>query len=280
MELNFLSAALNLPQWVVLGVCTLGVIFFAAVFFYFVYLLVYKPELKAEIAAKAKQFKQEARRLKAENERNLAELKRSGKEIDQKNKKTTRLEEEIAKMQAELMQQGIEEERAKEISAMSLVQLQALKSKEMTDVSGAFIVNAITRKVLIDHDFERRTDIEDFKVPMNKTTGITTEAVENLLSSLIDVTREGGKGKRAAVYKTVGRSVAFLYDQGDGKFKLTVKCGSYYGLRLSGLYPEFVEKATYPYGMTWFNVTSADGCSLELIKLLVDISYQIAKAGF
>lgn len=280
IAVNLLGAALTVPQWIGLGIAAFGVVFFLLVFFYFIYILIYKPELKAEIAAKARQFREEAKRIKAENQRNIAEIKRSGKEIDEKNKKTTLLEDEIAKMRAELMQDGIEEERAREISNMTIAQLLTLKNKEMTDVSPAFIINAITRKVLIDSEFERRTDVEDFKVPLNKTTGVTFETVEKLLSSLIEVAKKEGTGKRAAVYKIGGRSIAFLYNQGDGNFMLTVKCGSYYGLRLEGLYPEFVKKAKYPYGMIYFDLKNKGECSMEIIKLLVEISYNIAKAGF
>lgn len=277
---NNLSAVMNMPQWIFFGILALGVAFFLLVFCYFIYLLVYKPELKAEIAAKARMFKEEQKRIKLENERNMAEIKRSAKEIDEKAKRTSLLEDEIAKMRDELIAQGVEEERAREISNMTLSQLQRLKSKEMTDVSGAFIINAITRKVLIDSEFERRTDIEDFKVPVNKTTAVSLDTVQTYLSSFTDATHSGGAGKTAATYKTDDKSFILLTNHGGGKFKLTVKCGSYYGLRLAGLYPEFVRKAKFPYGMIWFELENTGECSFELIKLLITISYNIAKAGY
>lgn len=277
---NLLSAAMNMPQWIFFIILAVGVIFFLLVLSYFIHLMVYKPELRAELANKRKLFKEEKRRIKAENESSIAEIKRSALEIAEKRRKALELESETAKMHDELIEQGFEEERAKKIADMTLTQLQTLKDKELTDVSDAFIINAITRKVLIESEFEKRKDLEDLKVPINKTKPVTVEMVEQYLTSLLEVTHKGGKGKTAAAYSTGGLVIALLYNQGDGKFKMTFKCGSYYGQRLSMLYPDFVDKAKFPDEIIWFEIKNTGDCSMELIKLLIDMSYNIAKAGY
>lgn len=281
MTTTNLLVAVTTVQWIFLGIAALGAVALLCVFVYFIYLMVAKPELKAEIGAMEKLFKEERKRIAAEKEYAKAEIKRSSKVIDEKAEKARKLELETEQMRRELMQQGIREEEAKEIANMTLDQLFALKDKERKDVSGDFVINAVTRKILIDSTFEQRQDVQDFKVPEAKTLDFAPAEVEKYLLSLFEVTHTAPKGKSAATFKILGKTFALLYDLGDGKFKLTVKCGPYYGQRLSQLYPEFFRKATFPYGMIWFNMDNlTGGCSFELVRLLVGISYNIAKAGY
>jgi len=275
------------------------------------YLLVFKPDLKAEINSMDALFREEKKRIIAENKEAQAEIKRSAKEIDAQAKRAQKSENEYELMRSELMQQGLREDEAKEVAGMTLQQLFDLKIKEMNDVSADFIINAITRRVLIDSEFEHRADVKDFKVPVNLTTKFTAKDVEKYLMSLDEVTLGQTKKKPAAAkkktasakassdtvnikvdrqeekkpasetYKVGGKSFALLAAKDGGKFKLTVKCGPYYGQRLSQLYPDFFGKAKFPYGMIWFAVEKSDeDCSFELVKLLISISYYIAKAGY
>lgn len=276
---NLFGAALTMPQWIIFGICALGVVFFLLVFCYFIYKLVYKPDLKAVIANKAGSYKNEAKNIKSENQWNQSG-NRGANEVDKKAGRMTLPGDESAKMRAELMYQGIEEERAIEISNMTISQLQTLKNGEMIDASGAYIINAITRRLLIDTEFERRTDVEDFKVPINKTTYVAHETVEKYLSELLEAEIAGDPEKSPAIYKIDGKTIALLYNLGGGKFQMKFKCGPLYGFLLNGLYPEFIEKSAFPHEMMWFILENKGVYSFELIKLLIDISYTIAKAGF
>ncbi|MCL2817864.1 MAG: hypothetical protein FWD39_05725 [Clostridiales bacterium] len=275
--LNFFTT----PQLVILGIAAAAFVVLLGLLLYFLYVLIFKPDIKAEIRAMDELFKVERKSIEAEKEFNEAELKRSAKQIDEKAKRTQKLESENERMQIELMEQGIQEELAAEIAEMTLEQLFDLKNKEERDVSDAFIINAITRKVLIDSNFEKRADVEDFKVPLNKTPAVTGE-LEKYILSLNDVAHSHeDDGKRLTSYKIYKKAFALISHQEDGKFKLTLKCGPFYGQRLTQLYPEFFGRAKFPYGMIWFTADNIeDGCSMELMKLVVYISYTIAKAGY
>lgn len=279
--LNSVWDAFSVPQWIFIGILVAGFVVLLCVLLYFLYVILFKPDLKAEIDAMDDVFKEEKKRIKAEKKYADAERKRSAKGIDEETEKARKAEAEAELMRLELMQQGLREEYAREVAGMTLEQLFALKLKESQDMSADFIINAITRRVLIDSEFERRADVDDFKVPLNKTLEFGIADIQSYLSSLSEVAHEGAKGKTADAFKVMGKSFALLYNLGDGKFKLTVKCGPYYGQRLTQLYPEYFGKAKFPYGMIWFSMNSVYGeCSLELVKLLGYISYNIAKAGY
>lgn len=248
---------------------------------YLLFIMIHKPDIKAEIHAMNKAFKEDKKRLEAEKKQADAEIKRNSKEISEEEEKARRFETEAELMREELVRQGLREEEAKEISGMTLEQLFKLKEKERKDMSPFFIINAVTRKLLIDSEFERRKDVDDFKVPVNKTRNFGVSDVEKYLTSLNEATHVSSKGKSADTYKVSDKSFALLYDLGDGKFRLTLKCGAYFGQRLTQLYPEFFQKAKFPYGMIWFSIDNlTGGCSFELIQLLGYISYNIAKAGY
>lgn len=280
-NVSLLAVNLNFTQWIVLGVAVFVTVVLFAVLFYNIYRMVAKPELKYEIATMEKAFKQERKRIIAEKENAKAEIRRSEKAANIKP-----IDLETERMRRELMQQGLHEEKAKEIADMTLENLLTLKEREREDLSGDFIINAVTRKVLIDSEFEQREDIEDFKVPVNQAAECTAEEVEHYFISLSDVTQIPAKGKTADTYKVSGKAFALLNNLGEGKFRLTIKCGPFYGQRLCQLYPEFFRESVFPYGMIWFsadnlsNGSDAGRCSLELVKLLGLISYNIAKAGY
>ena len=86
---------------------------------------------------------------------------------------------------------------------------------------------------------------------------------------------------RTAVYKIKGKTFAMFSNQKiQGRYKLAVKCDPYYAEKLSELYPKNYYKAKFPKGERWYTVEDNNDCALEVAKLLIEISYNIAKAGF
>ncbi|MCL2522534.1 MAG: hypothetical protein FWE36_06710 [Erysipelotrichales bacterium] len=264
-------------QWTIIIILIVVMIALLASFIYFLYLIIFKPDVSSELSTMEKIFKEEKKRLLSEKRMTEEEIRRHMKDMDNKEERVRKLETEAELMHEELLKQGLKEEEAKRVADMSLEELVVLKNEEMKDVSGDFVINAITRKILIDKEFEVRDDVRDFKVPLAKTTGDIFNRLEPLLQSLTDIEYTEAKGKAGATYKVSGKSFAILYNLGEGNYKLTIKCGPFYGQRLTALY-KFFEKAKFPYGMLWFSMNN--GGSLELAELLIAISYNIAKAGY
>ena len=280
-SINVLANPMNMPQTILLLVIAGIFVVILIVMIYFFYVLVRKPHLRNEIYAKDREYKEEKKRLAAEKKAAEREIAKSSKEMDEKTKNAKKTESEADKMKNELLKQGIKEEEANKMAQMTLIQLMALKKKEATDVSSDFIINAITRRVLIDSTFKAREDVEDFKVPVDVTFEFKIEEVIKLLAKLPDVEISGAGGKKGATYKVLGKTFGILYDLEDNKFRLTLKNGPYYANRLLFLYNNYFEKSKFPYGMLWFSVNNlSKECSLELVKLLITISYNIAKAGY
>ena len=276
---GLLCAVFSNLQLIIVLILAFFLLVIACIFFYYIYLLVFKPNLRAEINERSRSFALEKKQILQEKKHAEKELLRSEKRIDEKTKKANEDKRQAEQMKQELIAQGIKEAEANKMIVMTLPELLMLKRLEASDLSADFIINAITRRVLIDFKFESRNDVSDFKVPVNITTDFTVGALKSYILSLPDTISFGKGGKSATTFKIGGKAFALLYDNGDA-FKLTIKTGPYYGNRLSQLYPSFFEKAKFPYGMLWFSVAKADDCSLELLKLMTSISYNIAKAGY
>ena len=276
---RLICAVFSNLQLIIVLILAFFLLVIAGVFLYYIYLLVFKPDLRAEINERSRSFALEKKQILQEKKNAEKELLRSEKRIDEKTRKANEDKRQAEQMKQELIAQGIKEDEANKMIVMTLPELLKLKRLEASDLSADFIINAITRRVLIDFKFESREDVIDFKVPVNITQDFTTAALKSYILSLPDVVSFGKGGKTATTFKIDGKAFALLYDYGDS-FKLTVKNGPYYGNRLVQLYSSFVEKAKFPYGMLWFSVSKADDCSLELLKLVTSISYNIAKAGY
>jgi len=284
---DFLWEALNDTQIIILGIALAIAVILFLVFVYVLLLRAFKPEMKAELHRIAVHFKEEKKQIIADKKHADAEIRKSKKEISAQTERAHTAENEFEQMKKELLEQGLRADDAEKIANMTLEELQELKAKsnegENLGAGSDFIINAVTRKVLmIDTDFERRSDIKHFKVPVNITKEFKSADVKKYIELMSDV-----KFDKDGVYKvrgkafSKGKSFAMLTGSGK-KFKLTLKCGPNYGQLLTTLYPDFFGKAKFPYGMLWFSADKdADNdCSFELIKVLIAISYNIAKAGY
>ena len=287
-SINLTGGVFTVTEWVILAIVAAIAAALLCALVYFVCVMIFKPDLKAEIRAMSRNLVADKARSEAENRLAEEEIKRSAAEIAEKSERAAEIEAETELMRAELMRQGVVEEQARQIAAMTLDELFVLKGKEKRDVSADFIINAITRRVLIDAEFERRADVTAFKVPANKEPA-DADGVESYIAGLPDAVCANKEGKKTGACKVLGKTFAMLSKKEDGSFKLAVKCGPYYGQCLAGLYPGFFGKADFPYGMIWFKIqstndkaqsTNKEVCSFELVKLLLYISYNIAKAGY
>lgn len=278
-NVNLFSEIMNIPQWVILGIFVIGIVILLVALIYLLYIMIYKPEIKAELRMVAKQFNEQKKLIVAGTEKERAQIRRSLKEIEEKERTAMKFNTENEILQMELMLQGMKAEDAKHIAGMTLEELLTLKDQEKKDLSGHYIINAITRKVLIDSEFVRRKDVEGFKVPANLTTEFAAEDVENCIKSLYEITHEHNARTKMDIYNIMGKAFA-MFTRRENGFWLKIKCGTYYGQRLTQLYPQFFAKARFPSSMLWFDVLGKDGCSLELVRLLIKISYNVAKAGY
>ena len=269
----------NAVQYVFAAILTLAILVLFVVLLWLWYRKRFKSYAKAEIAAAERDFREERARLLHEKKKTEGELAQSEKEMDKRSLQAKQAQEEAEQLRRDLVELGLQENDAKRYASMTLAELLDLKGKEKKDLSSDFIINAITRNVLMESKLSERADVE-FKVPENITMRYTVEAVRRIVANMPDA--EHITNPRNESCKIEGKAFVMLYDLHDGQFKLTLKCGAYYANRLKGLYPQCFQKAAFPGGLLWHTVTNTNGtqCSLELVQLLTEISYNISKAGY
>ena len=270
-------ANFNVLQHIFAGIMTLAIVAIIGVLIWLWYRRTFKSYAKEEIAIIEADYRQERDALLRDKTRITAELTQSEKEIDARAAQAKQAQEEAEQLRKDLMELGIREDEAKRYAEMTLTQLMDIKTKERKALSDDFIINAITRRMLIEGTFERRDDVA-FIVPANTTMEYKESDVREYIMSKDDAALNSNA--RNDVYKIGGKSFIMFYRLPENKFKITLKCGIYYANRLCKLYAQIFSKATFPSGLLWYNVNNEKGCSFELIKLLVDISYNTAKAGY
>jgi len=142
-------------------------------------------------------------------------------------------------------------------------------------------VNKSTEKTILESKLQMDNLYKDIKVPLVTTKEYSINDIDTYLMLKKDIFKKQATGKKPTSYKINGKSFALLNDLGDNKFKLTIKCGPAYGTKLSEYFKDTVSPSTFPYGFIWFSVSNEKKhSSFELIKLLIDISYAIAKIGY
>ena len=167
-----------------------------------------------------------------------------------------------------------------ESANMTKKQLSEHMLKTDAIVSEDFIINTLTSKVIAESLIVMDENVEDDKVPKDITIQYSAAEVIKYLKNKNKVTFQDNPGKRCDVFKVNGTTFALLYPATDkGKIRLTIKCGPNYGNKLASKYLlASVEKSKFPYGLLWFSVNGT--ASFEVIKLLIDISYSLAKLGY
>ncbi|MCL2817863.1 MAG: hypothetical protein FWD39_05720 [Clostridiales bacterium] len=165
-----------------------------------------------------------------------------------------------------------------EISKKELAEYQ---KREGTNVYEDIVVNIITEKTLEESKLIMDPGYADVKIPQSVTFDFAVKDITDYIAKKPKITFTEGAGHKPASYKVEDKTLALVYTLDGGKMKVTFKCGPAYGTRLCKHLPDNVSVAKFPYGLLWFTVTNEDAeCSLELMKLLLDISYKIAKLGY
>ncbi|MCL2521848.1 MAG: MmcQ/YjbR family DNA-binding protein [Erysipelotrichales bacterium] len=143
-------------------------------------------------------------------------------------------------------------------------------------------INKVTAETLNKSVFAMDAAYKDCKIPLAENNEYILTDIDRYISSKINIIKTEATGKKPTSYKIKGKkSFALLIDLGNGRFKLTVKCGPAYGVKLLEYFKNIVEQSKFPYGVIWFTVSNeVKQPSLELIKQMIDISYEIAKIGY
>ena len=264
-------------QYIFAGIITVAMIVLLVMFA----VVLYKLFSKSEAAKDRERTELRYNRRTKEYEREKKELERKLQKAETAAEKQARRVErdraEAEQMERELMASGIAQEDAKQYAAMTLSQLLLIKDSGNGSVPGDFIVNAITRSVVKDCPYEMRDDLE-FRTPVAITKDFNTTALRDYMCAFEDTERSGGS--RGEVFKINGKSFAMFNTRAGEKFRITVKVGNHYADKLRVAFPETISKAKFPAGLFWYSVENETECSLELAKLMVEISYNIAKAGY
>jgi len=142
-------------------------------------------------------------------------------------------------------------------------------------------VNKLTEETLTNSTFKMDPFYKDCKIPLTVTKEFSIEEIDQYICNKKNITKVEASGKKPTSFKVKGgKSFALLFDLGNGKYKITIKCGPAYGAKLVEYFKDTVIVSKFPYGIIWFTITNENkDASLELIKQLIDISYGIAKIG-
>jgi len=142
-------------------------------------------------------------------------------------------------------------------------------------------INKVTEETLHRSILEMDAKYNDCKIPLGKSFDFSIDEIDQYIASKKNFEKVEASGKKPTSYKIKdGKSFTLLIDLGNGKYKITLKCGPAYGAKLMEHFKDAVSVSKFPYGFIWFSVSNEiKEPSLELIKQLIDISYEIAKIG-
>ena len=239
-----------------------------------------EKRLAKQIAWYDEQIALQKQSLEEEKAKNDKELKASREMLAAKEREAAAAEKAATRAQTDLEKKEAEVKKAIEQAEMTKIELAAFQKREKTNVPEDYALNVLTNRVIDSSPLTMRTDLKDIKIPLGKTFEYTVKEVIAYVSKKQNITVEEASGKKPNNYKVAGKTYAMLSDTGEGGFKLVFKCGPSYGSKLIANNNDFVSHSKFPYGLLWFQVDSNKNCSLELIKLLIDISYRIAKLGY
>jgi len=171
-------------------------------------------------------------------------------------------------------------------SAEKIVEVEKVIYKELPATFGENKledeINKVTEEVLNKSAYAMNASYTDCKIPASENLEYSLIDIDRYITNKINIIKTEASGKKPTSYKIRGKkSFALLIDLGEGKFKITLKCGPAYGARLKEYFKDVVTQSKFPYGFLWFTVSNeVDQPSLELIKQMVDISYELAKIGY
>lgn len=222
----------------------------------------------------------ERKALEAEEEKARLELEQSRKELSEKREAAD--EAETAAVAARQKIFFIEQELKKlfEQNEMNKRELAEYQKREGTYVPEDVVINILTERVINESRYDMDAAFTDCKIPRRMAAAYNMDTVKEYIAKKPDVEVFEGKGKTPARYKVNGKVFAFVYGTEKG-ISISYKCGTDYGAKLTNHLKGIVANAKFPYGLIWYSVSNETlACPLELMQLLIDISYRIAKLGY
>ena len=189
-------------------------------------------------------------------------------------------QEEMERRTAEAEEARRMAERAAEIAEKAAVTAAAAAEKGGggANKDDVFEVNNITNDLLQGMEIISVPGLEDLKVPKAVTFDYTVEDIYQYALAKKGATVKDGVGKKPTTFRSGSKSFLLLYRL-DGHIKLTLKCGPSYANKLKEFYPE-IELSRFPYGLIWFAIEPADEIGFEVIKTLIDVSYEISLRNY
>lgn len=268
----------------------------AAVFLFFglTFILVSNARSEADgkrmakrVAWYEKQLKVKRRALEMEKEKGEQKLEESRRELEERRK-----EANDAETKANSTRQQIRQKR-QELSELlgnletTQKELAEYQKRDGTVVPVDVAVNCLTDSLLQKSELPMDSSYSDCRIPKGETFAYALSELTEYLHKKPSISYTAGTGKRPASFKyesknaKTGKTFALVSDLGSDKFRMTLKCGPDYGSKLCKHLKNNVQVSAYPSGLLWFTVSNEKNpCSLELAKLLIDISYRIARLGF
>lgn len=229
-----------------------------------------------------KQIELERLALEAEEEAVKLELEQSRRELDEKRKEAEQAEKQANETRKKMSETEEELRKLFEQNEMTKSELAKYRKREGTYVPEDVVVNILTEKVISESIFVMdEVYAKSCKVPKSVARIYGSQEIAEYISGKPGVEMFSAVGKKPARYKINGKLFAFVYFLDNDKIRISFKCGPDYGSKLAYFFPGIVSKAKFPYDLIWYSVTNeSKPCRLELIKLLLDISYRIAKLGY
>ena len=284
---NILSFALFGYEWgfwqeallIFLMVAVVLLIIFIPVF------LVLKEKRKSKVQEyrEASEYKHKTNAIlavsEAENEVLREELEKERQRLDDKRREEAELAAMTEQRKQELKDQGEIIKNLLASAAMTKAQLEAYQKQENMIVPEDLIINTVTEMALSKSDYEMSHYVADCPIVKDETFSYTSDEIAEYIGAKKDARISGTA--HCKVFKVEGNTFAMFYPSSEsgGKMRVTLKCGPTYGSKLETVYTAgAVTKAKFPYGLLWYTVDET--ASLEMVKLLVTISYTIATLGY
>ena len=264
-------------QYIFAAIVTLVLLVVLVLFIRTLYKFFSKSKARKERERAELDYAKRVAELESEKKELERKLHKTGKVVDKETRRLEKDRAEAEQMERDLMATGIEQEAARKYASMNLAQLLALKGSKNTAVPGDFVINAVTRSVLQNSEYAFREDL-DFRAPESVTKEFKIDDLKSYICTFADV--EYSNNKQNEIFKIQGKSFVIFYTRSEEKFKLTLKVGNHYADKLRVVFPKTITKAKFPSGLFWYSIDNEVECSFELAKLLVEVSYNIAKAGY
>lgn len=296
MRVNLLADIFNAnwEAWQDIAFILLIVLAVGLLFFGIAFLLISNSRMEADGRRMAKrkawyekQLETKRRALELEKEQGEQELDESRKELEEKRKAAAEAEAKAKETREQLIRKKQELSELLNNLETTQEELAEYLKRDGTIVPTDVVVNISTEKVLSVSGLPMNPAYTDCKIPTGTTFDFTVKDITDYIHKKPNISFTAAVGKRPASFKfedkanKTSKSFALVSDMGGGIFRITFKCGPDYGMKLCKHLMGSVNVSKYPSGLVWFTVNNEKSpCSLEFIKLLIDISYRIAKIGY